>query len=61
MAQYVYVYVNHTYLDNWSAPPFYLTAAVLNDCYIEVTAYTVLGYLQWASFHDTYGCLRHTY
>ena len=27
----------------------------------EVTAYTVLGYSYWASFHNVYGCLRHAY
>ena len=30
-------------------------------CYSEVTAYTVLAYSYWASFHDTYGCLRHAH
>ena len=44
MARYVYVYVNHTHLDNWSAPSCYFTTAVLNDCYSEVTAYTALAY-----------------
>ena len=44
MAQYAYVYVNHTHLDNRSPPPYYLTTAVLNDCYSELTAYTVLAY-----------------
>ena len=44
MAQYVYVYVNHTHLDNWSAPSCYFTTAVLNDCYSEKIAYTALGY-----------------
>ena len=32
-----------------------LTTAVLNDCYSEVTTYTVLAYSYWASFHDAYG------
>ena len=27
------------------APPCYLTTAVLNDCYSEVTAYIALAYL----------------
>ena len=44
MAQYVYVYVNHTHLDNWSAPSCYFTTAVLNDLYSEKMAYTALGY-----------------
>ena len=44
MARYAYVYVNHAHLYNWSPPPLYLTTAVLNDCYSEVTAYTVLAY-----------------
>ena len=29
------------------APPCYLTTAILNDCYSELTAYTTLGYLQY--------------
>ena len=44
MARYTYVYVNHTHLDNWSASSFYFATAVLNDCYSEVTTYTVLAY-----------------
>ena len=44
MTRYAYVYVNHTHLGNWSAPPCYFTTAVLNDCYSEVMAYTVLAY-----------------
>ena len=28
----------------------YVTTAVLNDCYSEVSAYTVLAYPHWASF-----------
>ena len=47
MAQYAYVYVNHAYLYNRSALPCYLTTAVLNDCYSEVMAYTVLAYSYW--------------
>ena len=31
-----------------------LTIAVLNDCYSEVTAYAVLAYSYWDSFHDVY-------
>ena len=61
MAQYAYVYVNHTHLQNWSASSCYLTTAVLNDCYSEETAYTSLPYTDWASFHNAYGCLRHTH
>ena len=61
MARYTYVYVNHTHLYNRSPPPFYLTTAVLNDCYGEVTAYTALAYSYWASFHNMYGCLRHAH
>ena len=38
------------------APPYYLTTAVLNDCYSEVTAYTMLADTYWASFHDAYEC-----
>ena len=56
-----YAYVNHTYLYNWSAPPYYITTAVLNDCYSEVMAYTALAYSYWASFHDAYECLRHAH
>ena len=52
-------YVNHTHLYNWSAQLCYFTTAVLNDCYSEVTAYTVLAYSYWTSFHDAYICLRH--
>ena len=61
MARYAYVYVNHTHLYNWSAPSCYFTTAVLNDCYSEVMAYTVLAYSYWASFHDAYECLRHAH
>ena len=58
MAQYAYVNVNHAYL---SAPPYSLTTAVLNDCYSEVMAYTVLAYSYRAGFHDAYECLRHAH
>ena len=58
MARYAYVYVNHTHIYNYSPLRYYLTTAVLNDCYSEVTAYTALAYSYWASFHDAYGCLR---
>ena len=61
MARYAYVYVNHTHLDNWSAPSCYFTTAVLNDCYSKVMAYTVLAYSYRASFHDAYICLRHAH
>ena len=61
MAQYAYVYANHTHLYNWSALPYYLTTAVLNDCYSEVTADTALAYSYRASFHDVYECLHHAY
>ena len=44
----MYVYVNHTYLYNWSPPPGYLTTGVLNDSYSEVMAYAVLAYSYWA-------------
>ena len=39
----------------------YISTAVLNDCYNEVTAYTVLTYSYWASVHDVYECLRHAH
>ena len=39
MGRYAYVYINHTHLYNWSALSYYLTTAVLNDCYSEVMAY----------------------
>ena len=29
--------------------------------YSEVTAYTVLAYSYWASFHNAYMCLRHAH
>ena len=61
MAQYAYVHVNHTHLDNRSAPSCYFTKAVLNECYSEVMAYTALAYSYWASYHDSYICLRHTH
>ena len=57
----MYVYVNRTHLDNWSAPSCYFPTAVLDDCYSEVTGYTTLAYSYWASFHDTYICLRYAY
>ena len=40
-----------------SAPSCYFTTALLNDCYNEVTANTVLAYSYWASFHDAYICM----
>ena len=40
----VYIYINHAHLQNLSAPPCYLTTAVLNDYYSEETAYTALAY-----------------
>ena len=61
MARYAYLYVSHTHFYNCSPPPYYLTTAVLNDCYSEVTAYMALAYSYWASFHDVYGCLRHAH
>ena len=61
MAHYVYVYINHTHLYNWSASSCYLTTAVKNDYYSELTAYTVLAYSYWACFHDAYGCLCHAH
>ena len=48
MARYLYVYVNHAYLYNWSLSSCYLTTTVLNDCYSEVMAYTALAYSYWA-------------
>ena len=39
----------------------YVTIAVLNDCYSEVTAYTALTYSYWAGFHNTCGCLSHAH
>ena len=61
MARYVYIYINHTHLDNCSALSCYFTTAVLNDCYSEVTAYTALAYSYWAGFHNAYICLCHTH
>ena len=52
----MYVYINHTHLDNWSAPSCYFTPAVLNDSYNEVTAYTALAYFYSASLHNVYAC-----
>ena len=39
MAQYVYVYINHSHLQNWYVSSCYLTTAALNDCYSEVKFY----------------------
>ena len=61
MAWYAYVYINYTHLDNWSPQSCYLTTAVLNNCYSEVTTYTVLGYSYWTNFHDAYICLCHAH
>ena len=61
MAQYAYVHVNHAYLYNRSALSCYFTTVVLNDCYSELMAYTVLAYSYWASFHNVYICLRHAH
>ena len=33
--------------------------AVLNDCYREEMAYTMLAYSYSASLHDVYACLHH--
>ena len=60
MAQYTYIYVNHTHLNNQRAPSCYFTTAVLNDCYSEVMAYTVLAYSYWASFHNAYAYVTPT-
>ena len=57
----MYIYVNHAYIYNWIAPSCYLTTGAQNDCYNEVTAYTVLAYCYWVSFHDVYGCLCHAH
>ena len=57
----MYVYINHAHLYNRSAPPCHLTTAVLNDCYSEVMAYTVLAYSYWASFYNSYECQSHTH
>ena len=38
-----------------------LNYSCFNNCYSEVTAYTVLAYSYWASFHDAYECLRHAH
>ena len=45
--------VNYTHLLNWSAPSCYLTIAVLNDYYSEVTAYTVLASFVFTTRMDT--------
>ena len=45
-------------------PPFsksWIRHCILNDCYTEVTAYTVLDYSYWISFHDAYICLHHAH
>ena len=39
----------------------YLTAAVQNDSYSEVTVYTAPAYSYRASFHDVYRCLCHAH
>ena len=45
MSEYrIVLYINHAYFYNLSTPPCYLTTAVLNDCYSEVTANTALAY-----------------
>ena len=58
MARYTYVQINHTHIQNWSAPSCYLTTAVLNDFYSEVTAYTALAYSYWASYSRCVWMLR---
>ena len=35
---------------------FNLTAAVLNNLYSELTAYTALAYSYWVNCYDAYGC-----
>ena len=58
MAQYTYVYVNHTHLYNWSPAPYYSCFKWLlqwsNNLYSATYSY-------WASFHDAYGWLHHTH
>ena len=61
MARYMYIYVNHAYLYNWSALSCHLTTGVLNDCYSEVMVYTALAYSYWDSFHNAYGDLYHAH
>ena len=46
----MYFHVNHAHLQNWSTLSCYLTTAVLDNCYNELTANTALAYSYWASF-----------
>ena len=45
MSRYVYVQVYHTLLYNSSPPSCYTSTAAFNDCYSELTPYTVLATL----------------
>ena len=50
MPQYVYVYVFHTHLYNWSAPSGYSSIAAFHGCYSELTSYAALAFTDWVSF-----------
>ena len=43
----------------WSS--CYLSTTVFNDCYSELTPYTVLANSYWVSVYDTYQCQGHAH
>ena len=61
MPWYMHVYVHYTHLYNWNVQPCYSSIAAFKDCYIELMAYTVLGYSYWVSFHNAYQCQGHAH
>ena len=54
MSQYTYIHVRHTQPYNLSAQSCYLSTAVFNDCYSELTPYTVLANFYGFSVYDAY-------
>ena len=45
----------------YATPTFYSSTAALNDCYSELTTYTVLANSYWVSFYDVYQCQGHAH
>ena len=57
----MYIHVCHTHLYNWYARSSYSSTAAFNNCYNELTAYTVLAHSYWVSFHNACQCQGHTH
>ena len=61
MSQYAYVHVRHTHPYNLSVLSCYSSAAVFNDCYSELTPYTVLANSYEVSVYNAYQFQGHTH